>query len=252
MPKQDHFWSASTKDYEKAFIDPYAAGVRGNPVKKVLHRLRGRDAVADLGCGIGPLLPFLSRRYKAVYAVDFAEGMLKRAKQRVRGAANVNFVRASLTDLCDVPPVDVAVAVNSLLQPNLDDLEASLREVRRILKPEGWFLGIVPAMDAVHYMTMLMLDRARAVGLPPAAARKNAAHHADHALFDFAFSEFRYLGTQQHFWQPAEVGYRFKRAGLVLKRLKKVHLAWNQLTADKSLHELPAPWDWFFLARPKE
>ncbi len=67
-----------------------------------------------------------------------------------------------------------------------------MREIRRCLKPGGYFLGILPAMDAVHYYTMLLLDRALAAGKPPAAARKNAALHGEHAHFDFAFGQFRF------------------------------------------------------------
>ena len=69
-------------------------------------------------------------------------------------------------------------------------------------------------MDAVHYFTMLLVDRARRTGMPPERARKNAAHHGEHALYDFAFGDFRFQGIEQHFWQPFEVRYRLRRAGL--------------------------------------
>ena len=85
MPGQDHFWSQVASVYEQEFVDPYNADVRGNPLKRTLRRLGdpAHKVVADLGCGIGPLLPFLSRQYRTVYAVDFAAGMLERARARV-------------------------------------------------------------------------------------------------------------------------------------------------------------------------
>lgn len=254
MPTQDDFWSQVANIYEREFIDPYRADVKNNPVRRILRRLCNPEhgVVADLGCGIGPLLPLLSRHYKTVYAVDFAQGMLDRARKRVKRRTNVQFVQASFSDLRAVPEkVDIGVAVNSLVQPHPDELEKALQEIRGVLKRGGVFLGILPAMDAVHYYTMLLIDRARQKGMPIAAARKNAAEHAEHEYYDFAFGQFRYRGLEQHFWQPFEVRYRFERCGFALAKLKKVGLSWKQFAGAKDLKDRPPPWDWFFLARPR-
>src|SRR5205807_4626397 len=114
----------------------------------------------------------------------------------------------------------------------------------------GRFLGIVPAMDAVHYFTMLLIDRARARGLPPGKARQNAAHNAEHEYYDFAFGDFHFQGLEQHFWQPFEVRYRLKRAGFRRVRLARVLLAWEQFACGKDLTKYTPPWDWFFQADP--
>jgi SAM-dependent methyltransferase len=249
MNDQSHHWSRAARSYEQEFIDPYRADVR-SPLLRELRRLAdpGKTA-ADLGCGIGPLLPFLAEHFQTVYAVDFAEGMLERARRRCDGLANVEFLQRRLSDLAPLAgKVDVAVAVNSLIIPDVRELEACLRQVRLVLRPGGRFLGIVPAMDAVHYFTMLLVDRALATGMPPAKARQNAAHHAEHALYDFAFGGFRYEGLEQHFWQPFEIGYRLRRAGFRGVRLAKVHLAWEQFGAGGDLQDQPPPWDWFFRA----
>ena len=132
--------------------------------------------------------------------------------------------------------------------PDVGELETALRSIHAALRPGGHFLGIVPAMDAVHYYTMLMVDRARKAGMPADKARQNAAHHADHKLYDFAFGGFRYLGIDQHFWQPFEVRYRLRRAGFRGVRLKKVDLSWSQFAGAADLKDEPPPWDWFFRA----
>ncbi len=249
MADQAHYWSRAAEGYEQEFIDPDLPGVR-NPVRKTLAVLADpARTVADLGCGIGPLLPFLAAHFRKVWAIDFAEGMLARARERCQGLTNVHFLQRDLTDLGQLQGrLDVAVAVNSLVMPKLDTLEAALRAIHAALKPGGHFLGIVPAIDAVHYFTMLLLDRARQTGMPEDKARQNAAHHAEHALYDFAFGHFRYKGLDQHFWQPFEVRYRLRRAGFRRVRLVKVALAWEQLGCAKDLGHLPPPWDWFFQA----
>jgi SAM-dependent methyltransferase len=252
MSDQADAWSKAAANYEAEFVDPYLPEVR-SPLADALERLSGDGSrtAADLGCGIGPLLPTLAKIFRRVIAVDFAEGMLARARERCRGLANVEFHRRGLADLAPLAgQVDVAVAVNSLVLPDLDELEAALRGAHAALRPGGRFVGIVPAVDAVHYFTMVLRDHARAAGLSDEAARREAARHAEHGLYDFAFGEFRYAGTVQHFWEPFEVQHRLRRAGFRRVRLKKVRLAWHQFGCAADLGHLPPPWDWFFEAWP--
>jgi SAM-dependent methyltransferase len=252
MNPQDESWSEAAAWYEREFIDPYLPSVR-SPLRRALLSLaeRGPKTIGDLGCGIGPLLPLLSKKFEQVVAVDFAEGMLKRAKEKVSDRSNVRFVQASMTDLKELEgQLDIAVAVNSLVMPDVRDQEKALHAIRATLKPGGWFLGILPAMDGIHYLTTLLLDRALASGMPIEQARKNAAHLNDHADYDFGFGQFRFQGLEQHFWQPYEIRYRFRRCGFRLIRQKKVRLSWKQFAGWRELKKYPAPWDWFFLAKP--
>lgn len=249
MADQSHFWSRFAGSYEKEFVDPYLPEVR-SPLLATLQRLASPDRrVADLGCGTGPLLPWLAEQFGKVHAVDFAPGMLERARQRCAGFANVEFLQCSLTNLSALTSgVDVAVAVNSLVVPDLRDLAQCLQQIHALLQPAGRLVGIVPAMDGVHYHTMLMLERALTTGMPLDKARQNAAYHAEHEYYDFAFGEFRYQGLEQHFWQPFEVRYRLRRAGFRRVRLAKVHLSWKHFGSPKELLDQPPPWDWFFEA----
>jgi SAM-dependent methyltransferase len=249
MSDQARLWSRAAATYEQDFIDPYLPGVR-NPLPAALAALASPDkTAADLGCGVGPLLPTLAGLFGRVVAVDFADGMLARARQRCRGLNNVEFLHRALTDLSPLAgQIDVAVAVNSLVMPDLDDLEKALSAVHAALRPGGALLGVVPAMDAVHYQTMLLVDRARRTGMPADKARQNAARHGEHALYDFAFGGFTYQGIAQHFWQPFEVRYRLRSAGFRRVRLAKVHLAWGQFACARDLQGRPPPWDWFFEA----
>ncbi|MCI0684964.1 MAG: class I SAM-dependent methyltransferase [Gemmataceae bacterium] len=252
MSDQNLHWSRVAASYEKEFIDPHRPDVR-SPLRRVLRRLarRGLGAVADLGCGIGPLLPFLVEHFTKVWAVDFAAGMLERARAAAPPSAKLEFVQCPLTDLQPLHGrLDVAVAVNSLVLPDPRDLDRALTEVRACLRPHGRLLGILPAMDGVHYLTMLLVDRALALGQPLDAARKSAAHHNDHACYDFGFGEFRFQGLEQHFWQPSEIRHRLSRAGFRVRSLKKVHLSWKQFSCWRDLEHHPPPWDWFVLAEP--
>src|SRR5919205_4570478 len=132
MSDQARHWSRAAANYEAEFVDPYLPEVR-SPLLDALAKLAGTDTktAADLGCGIGPLLPALAGRFGRVIAVDFAEGMLARARERCGGLANVEFHRRALTDLAPFAgQVDVAVAVNSLVLPDVAKLGEALRQGR--------------------------------------------------------------------------------------------------------------------------
>src|SRR5205823_2575497 len=139
MAGQSEAWSRAAETYEREFIDPYRPDVR-SPLPEALDRLAGAGGrvAADLGCGTGPLLPLLAGRFRHVWAVDFAPGMLERARARAGGLGNVTFLERNLTDLAPLAGrIDVAVAVNSLVLPDVRDLEEALRQARAALRPGG-------------------------------------------------------------------------------------------------------------------
>jgi len=249
MNDQAEKWSRAAERYEEEFLTPFVDGVR-NPLPDALAELAGEGTVVDLGCGTGVLLPALANQFSSVVAVDFAEGMLRRARDHCKHLTNITYLRRAFTQLDDLAgTADVAVAVNSLILPELGDLEHCLESIHAMLRPGGTFLGIVPAMDGVHYLTMLLVDRARRSGMPTPAAKKNAGMHAEHELYDFAFGDFRYRGLVQHFWQPFEIAYRLRRAGFRRIKTAKVILSWQQFGGGKDLEAEPPPWDWFFRAQ---
>jgi SAM-dependent methyltransferase len=250
MSSQASNWSRVAENYEVDFIDPYSSGVR-NPLPAVLERManEGSSVTADLGCGTGPLLPYLARHFATVYAVDFAAEMLRRARERCRTLTNITYLEQPLTDLGNLTgQLDVAVAVNSLVMPDLLELETCLQQIHDSLRPGGRLLAVLPAIDAVHYCTMLLMDRALAAGKPLDAARRNAAFFGDHALYDFAFGQFFYKGLEQHFWQPFEIEYRLRRANFGAIEMAKLELPWDQFTCGDDLKDEAPPWDWFVQA----
>jgi SAM-dependent methyltransferase len=177
--------------YDEVFLDPYAPDVE-NPLWSALGAVpdAGRKTVVDLGCGTGPLLPHLVERFDRVIALDFATAMLKRAKERLgpENAARITFIQGLMHDLDDFAGrVDVAVAVNSLVMPDVRLIDRTLRAIRASLKPGGQFLGIVPAIDAIVYHIMLLMDQALDRGMEPKEAERLAALQAERRHYDFAF-----------------------------------------------------------------
>src|SRR5262249_36414396 len=137
-----------------------------------------------------------------------------------------------------------------LATPAVRLIDRTLRAIRACLRPGGEFLGIVPAIDAIVYHAMLLLDKALDRGLEPKEAERLAALQAECRYYDFAFGRFRFQGLRQKFWQPFEVEYRLAKAGFPPVTLSKVLYPWDEsLTGGRELAGFPRRWDWFVRAR---
>jgi len=251
LHNQARNWSRHAAHYGELFLDPYGPHVE-NPLWEALAAVPGaaRKTVADLGCGTGPLLPYLAERFERVIALDFAPGMLERAADRLGAetAHRVTFLERPMHELDDLAgQIDVAVAVNSLVMPDVRLVDRVLRSIRASLRPGGQFLGIVPSIDAICYHMMLLMDQALDQGYLPKEAQRLAALHAERRHYDFAFGQFHYQGLRQKFWQPFEVEYRLAKAGFTCTTLGKVLHPWDEsLAGGESLSGFPPSWDWFF------
>jgi SAM-dependent methyltransferase len=250
---QDRYWSRHAARYDELFLDPYAPNVE-NPLWSALAAISDseRKSVADLGCGTGPLLPYLAEHFGQVIALDFAPAMLERARQRLGASAadKVIFLERPIYDLDDFAGrVDVAVATNSLVMPDVRLIDRSLRSIRACLKPGGQFLGIVPSIDAISYHLMLLMDQAIDQGLAPDEAEKFANLNVERRRYDFVFGKFRFQGINQKFWRPFELEYRLKKAGFTNLTLQQVLYPWDDgPTGEDDLADFPRSWDWFFQA----
>jgi SAM-dependent methyltransferase len=254
LHNQDRHWSRHAERYEELFLDPFAPGVE-NPLWAALDAIpeAASKAVADLGCGTGPLLPGLAERFQRVVALDFAPGMIERARARLTpdAADRVALLNRPMHELDEfIGQFDVAVAVNSLVMPDVRLIDRTLRAIRAALKPGGQFLGIVPSIDAIVYHAMLLADRAVERGLTPRQAERLAGIQAERRYYDFLFGRFRFQGLHQKFWQPFEVEHRLKKAGFTSIELAKVLYPWDDaLAGSDQLAGFPPSWDWFFRAK---
>jgi SAM-dependent methyltransferase len=254
LQSQDSQWSRHAARYDELFLDAFHPGVE-NPLLAALAAVPEpeRRTVADLGCGTGPLLPMLVERFGNVVALDFAPAMIARSKERLgRDADKVTFEVRAMHELDDYAgQLDVVVAVNSLVMPDVQLIDQTLRAIRASLCPGGQFLGVVPAMDAIHYHTLLLMDQALDRGESPEEAERYAAFHAEHHYYEFAFGRFQFLGLRQKFWQPFEIRHRMAKAGFTSVELDQVLYPWDEnMACGADFAEYPRSWDWSFRARP--
>lgn len=107
----------------------------GEVTRRVLGPER-RGPVLELGCGTGKNTAFLATLADQVLALDFSEGMLARAREKVT-APHVTFAAADLTRPWPCEPGFAELVVGNLVLEHVADLEFIFREVARCLRPGG-------------------------------------------------------------------------------------------------------------------
>jgi ubiquinone/menaquinone biosynthesis C-methylase UbiE len=242
-------WDRIADTYFEQISTPFQAEVK-NPLLDYLDALPGRQemTVADLGCGIGNLLPFLADRFKKVVAVDFSPKMLQAAQINC-SRQNVQFCRQSLTDLSVFAnQIDVAVTVNSVLAPSLSAVDQIFCEIAGILKPGGRLAGIFPSMESVLYEGVLILDRERAQTGCEKKALRRAQRKMGRNRFDFVAGFYIDGDDRQKFYYSFELRRRLQKAGFRGLQFGKVLYPWYEENGDEVFAGEPRMWDWFVRA----
>lgn len=113
-------------------------------VTRALLAGRRFESILELGCGTGKNTVFFAQIGRRVHALDFSEGMIRKAKIKVE-AANVRFEKADLTKRwpCNDRTYDL-ISCNLVLE-HIQDLPHIFSEAARTLKTDGQFL-----VDELH------------------------------------------------------------------------------------------------------
>jgi demethylmenaquinone methyltransferase/2-methoxy-6-polyprenyl-1,4-benzoquinol methylase len=119
--------------------------------------VRPGDAVLDACCGTGDLALAAERAGGRVTGLDFSERMLDRARAK---STDVEWVQGDVLALPFDDESFDAVTVGFGVR-NVDDLEAGLRELRRVLRPGGriGILEITTPRGALAPFYRLWFDR---------------------------------------------------------------------------------------------
>jgi SAM-dependent methyltransferase len=245
-----HDWDRIASDYFTEVVSPFEEGVPRR-LLRVLDNVAGpeRKVAADLGCGIGTLLPTLAARFHRVYGIDFSRAMLTRARAACP-AQHVTLHRADLADLGRFrEQLDVAVTVNAVLTPDSNRLDRIFGGLREVLRPDGALVGIFPAMEAVLYQGFLIHERERR-RVDPARARRRTSRLLERASYDFVHGTYSENGHVQKFFYAFELRARLRGAGFTRVRLGRLEYPWRSgLGRYETFPGEPPMWDWLIRAR---
>ena len=94
-------------------------------------------AFLEIGCGIGRVLQHVAPMCREVHGVDISAEMIKRGQQFLRHLPNVQFHQGNGYDLALFQSNVFDVHCAFVFQHGAQDVVNHLREVYRVLKPEG-------------------------------------------------------------------------------------------------------------------
>lgn len=146
--------------YHRHMLEPF--------LDRVASERPGGEAL-DLGCGTGVVSLALAWRGFDVTGIDHSKDMLEIAVQKLADANVSGRSSFVVGDVRSVPAPDGqfdCVTCQGLLH-HLAEMESTLRELRRVLKPGGFFYISEPTRDPTPLRTFLrFLARLKRVGRP--------------------------------------------------------------------------------------
>ena len=96
------------------------------------------SSILEIGCGTGKNTRLLSQIGENVHAIDFSEGMISLAKEKLR-ASNVSFSVADITHPWHCNNASVDLVVCNLVLEHIEDLQFIFSEASRVLVSGGYF-----------------------------------------------------------------------------------------------------------------
>jgi ubiquinone/menaquinone biosynthesis C-methylase UbiE len=154
------FWDNIADEYAAKPVDDPAAFERKIAITK--SHLTPTSAVLDVGCGTGSLALRLADAAGQVHGLDVSKEMIRIAegKAAAAGVDNVTFRCGTLDDAGFAAESLDVVCAYSLLHL-VDDRDATLRAIHRLLKPGGVFISSTVCLGGslVPYRVVLALLR---------------------------------------------------------------------------------------------
>jgi ubiquinone/menaquinone biosynthesis C-methylase UbiE len=132
------FHTTLADDYDKT--QPHFRPENVERITSILERLAeetGGGSLLDLGCGTGFVLNIARGIFDRVVGVDVTQAMLDRVDT---SSGNVELIRGT-TDQIPLPDETFDVCTASSYLHHLYDLEPTLREAHRLLRPGGRFFA---------------------------------------------------------------------------------------------------------------
>jgi 2-polyprenyl-3-methyl-5-hydroxy-6-metoxy-1,4-benzoquinol methylase len=247
------YWNRMGKIYRDEIFS-VAENDKSRIIKKQLKKFVAPGVVAaDFGCGIGGFIPILSEQCKKVYAADFSESCLQKAKTAYGHLINVSFHCADLTvPKVALPKVDFILCVNAVITSSLSKRAGIFKNIASHLKKDGHLFLVVPSLESALFANFRLVDWNLRDGLTPAAAvvadfdktkLSPAQIHQGVVAID---------GVPTKHYLKEELTAILEDLKFKIRLIAKVEYGWDaEFNSPPKWMKAPYPWDWLVVAAKK-
>jgi len=252
----DKYFDEIESPFEKGVKNPLLeeikriTGFRSSKVFKKPKLSRGYKAI-DLGCGIGNLVPFVNDRFSDIVCMDFSPEMISIAKKRFSSIKNAHFEVGDMKNMKKYHNgFDYAFAINSIVEPSIEGIKKAFSETRKVLRKEGIFYGIFPALESDILRAAITYDRQFESGQDEAESKHDTKIILGYDDYDFLLGFYENKGKQKHYFK-IQLEYRMTQAGFKNIQFEKVEYPWKNCV-DEDLRDHKGKFrlfDWFVKAQ---
>jgi len=194
MHKEAKFWNKIAEKYSKEPISDEDA------YQKKLKITQGyftpETEVLELGCGTGSTALIHAPFVKHIRAIDVSSNMLEiaRGKADDQGIENITFEVAACDEL-NIPDASIDVVMGMSILHLLDDKEALMAKVYRMLKPGGVFVSSTACLTGFMKMLKPIIPIGAIFGKMPEVVKFFSSKELEKSLIDAGF-------VIDYQWQP--------------------------------------------------
>lgn len=209
-------------------------------------------SASDIGCGIGNFLPELSSRFRDVLAVDISSKCIARAEAECSHLSNVSYMVADLAEQdVELPKVDFALSVNSVITPVMTDRNNMLDVMCSHLHEGGYLILVVPSLESVLLADFRLIEWNLKNGMSSDAAVETCLQiqkQTDNPRLCEGVVLLNDVETKHYLKE--ELMILLQQRGMKTIEFEKVEYPWKTeyIRAPRWMKE-PLPWDWLCVAQ---
>ncbi len=235
------YWE-KLENYEKNIISVFAVK---NNLTKYLKNIKNKKnkEIIDFGCGFGYAIHFI-KDFKIIYAVDFSENMLNKAKEINRDYKNVNFIKGNLKTTF-IKKVDVILAVSSVMPKNYNEFDVIIKNFLKNLKENGEIILVLPSFESATFFYHLRADYLFKQNKKASEIQefiKKAQINENYMPLGYLITKINLI--QKH-WLREEILFRLSKYNFKDVKIEKLELDWEkQIVNYKHFKNYPKLWFW--------
>jgi SAM-dependent methyltransferase len=245
------YWDSKAKNYDKEIFFSILEDKTGLFKRQINKFASKKHDAADLGCGTGSYLPFLSKKFKSVYACDLSPKLIKKAEKNCFACGNITFETVDMAkQKFKLSGIRFAVSANVLIIPDDRIRRAIIRNIYRALPRGARLMLVVPSLESVLYVNYRLFEwnikdgmiRSKAIEAGLKSEHRKSGSVADGLINIDGVTHKHYL--------KEELVVFLKSAGFKPEIVEKIEYRWDtEFDRPPAWMKKPYPWDWMVICR---